>query len=333
MKIPVIFLMASCILSLASHAQSGVEKKTIATLGPGEKLAYGENAFLLSQSPETFSFVTVVGTGNSREYYCYGKDGSKTGPVKSPDPKYWAEASNQKADDCIPNDDPVSVDIQKYFDFSTQSVKFQGKNIGPAGQPMHIALSKDEQHLYAIILTMEMKLVFFDNTGRTTDITGMPEEIIVSPDGRNAFTKVNGTINPFDPDAAARMMANPEEMQDPRIMLVGMDGTKAGPFPSSSFKDSWFTQAGQWVVYAGDEIIVNGKSLFKTTEYVAPCDLWISSTGNDYAWANYQSLFFKSGSRFTAPLEIRQVFSGGKSYLKWISLEGGNSLVLYKLPF
>ena len=51
--------------------QTAIEKKVIATLGPGENLANGENCFLLDKNPESISFVTVVGSGSSKQYYCY----------------------------------------------------------------------------------------------------------------------------------------------------------------------------------------------------------------------------------------------------------------------
>jgi hypothetical protein len=287
----------------------------------------------MGQSPETFSFVTVTGSGSNKQYYCYGADGSKTGPVKSPDPKYWAGNEGKKADDCVANDDADDTDMSKYFDYSTGTIKFQGKSFGPAGQPMQMALSKDGQQLYAIVLTTEMKFVFCDNAGRKVDITGMPEQLIVSPDGKIAFAKVNGTLNPFDPEAMAKMMENPESMNNPPITLVGIDGTKSGPFAQADYRDAWFTESGLLVTYVGQEIMVNGKMLFKTSEYVAPCDLWINSNGTDYAWANYQNIHFKDGSKQVAPIDIHYTFSGGKGYLKWIALENGNSLVLYKKSF
>jgi hypothetical protein len=170
-----------CILfSLNAVAQTGVEKKILATMGPGETLAYGENCFLLSQSTESISFVTVVGSGSDKQYYCYGKDGQKIGPVKSPDSKYWSEGANKKAEDCVPNDEPNMANMEKY---------------------------------------------------------------------------------------------------------------------------------------------------------VAHCDLWMSTNGTDYAWANYDNLSFKDGTKYPAPLEVSYSTTGGKGYLKWISLEDGKNLVFYKKPF
>ncbi len=328
-----LILLSIALSSAEILAQSGVEKKLLATLGAGESLAYGENCFLLDQSPEVISFVTVTGSGSSKQYYCYGKDGSKTGPVKSPDPNYWAGAENKKPVDCIANDEQSVENPADYYDFTTQMVKFQGKSIGPAGQMMMIGLTDDKLHLYAIVVTMEMKLIFFDNTGRKVELSGMPEQIIISPDGKNAFAKVNGTINPFDPEAYTRMMANPEEMQNPKVLLAGIDGSVAGPYLQSGFKDAWFTEAGQWIVYAEQQIFLNGKALFRSDEHFSTCDLWINSTGTNYAWANYETLNFKDGTKFKAPVEIEYTHTAGKGYLKWISLEDGTNLTLYKMPF
>ena len=140
-------MICACLISTWALSQSAAEKKIFATLGPGETLAYDENCFLLGQDPEVISFVTVVGSGSGKQYYCYGKDGSKTGPVKSPDPKYWADCADKKAEDCVPNDEPNIVNMEKYYDFSTQSVTFLGKKYGPSGQLILMNLSKDEEVL------------------------------------------------------------------------------------------------------------------------------------------------------------------------------------------
>ena len=58
-----------------------------------------------------------------------------------------------------------------------------------------------------------------------------------------------------------------------------------------------------------------------------------ATQGNDYAYANYDKILFRDGTSFTAPMVIRYVETGGKGYLKWISLEDGKKLVLYKKPF
>jgi hypothetical protein len=335
MKINRLFLISICTLAIgwSSLGQSGIEKKIIATLGPGETLAYGENCFLLGQDPEIISFVTVVGSGSAKQYYCYGKDGAKTGPVKSPDPKYWADCKDKKAEDCIPNDDQNMTGMEKYIDWTDGSINFQGKKIGPYGQVLYFNISKNEQSVYAIALSPEQKLIYFDNTGRKLEINGSPEQIIVSPDGKRSFVKVNGSLNPFDPASLQKMIDNPEESNNPKVFLVSIDGTKLGPYPSSSYHDAWFTDEGRWIIYNDADISVDGKVLFKTSSYISPCDLWINSSGTDYAWANYEKLTFKDGAIFTAPLEVKYSTSGGKGYLRWVSLEDGKNIVFYKKPF
>lgn len=325
-----LFLFIPAINSLA---QTGIEKKIISTLGPGETLANGENCFLLDKNPETFSFVTVVGSGSSKQYYCYGKDGAKTGPVKQPDDSYWADSKDADAEDCIPNDDPKQGDLQESIDWTTGSVKFQGKTYGPYGQVIFFYLSDDEQSFYAVALSQDMKIIFFDKNNRKVELQSMPEEIIISPDGQKAFAKVKGSINPFEPDAVQKMMDNPEEMNNPKINLVGIDGSKFGPYASGDFSDAWFIPPARLVIYSNHEISIDGKLFFKSEEYISPCDMWISSNGKDYAWANYENIFFSDGTKFVAPLVIRYVESAGKGYLKWIALEEGKNLMFYKKPF
>jgi hypothetical protein len=178
-----------------------------------------------------------------------------------------------------------------------------------------------------------MKMLYFDNTGRKIDITGMPEQIIISPDGKASYVKVKGSLNPFDPEAIQQMINNPEEANNPKVFLYGIDVTKYGPYPSADFRDTWYTPSGQWIMFIGSEIYLNGKLLFKTDDYVSLCDIWISKSGTDYAWANYEYIFFKDGTKYTAPLVIKNVVENGKGYLKWISLEEGKSIVRYKKPF
>jgi hypothetical protein len=316
-----------------SIAQTGIEKKIIATLGPGENIANGENCFLLNKDPESISFVTVVNESSGKQYYCYGKDGKKTGPVKQPDVAYWAECADEKMEDCIPNDDPNVPEMEKYLDYSDGSISFQGKKYGPFGQIVSFFLSSDGQNFYAVALNSEMKILFIDNAGRKVELIGIPDQVIISPDGEKAFANVKGSINPFDPEALQKMMNNPEEMNNPKINLIGIDGSKYGPYTSDSFSDAWFLPSGQLVIYANSEISLDGKVLFKSEEYISKCDIWISNNGKDYAWANYEYLMFSDGKKFVAPLVIRYVEAGGKGFLKWISLEDGKSMVFYKKPF
>jgi hypothetical protein len=319
--------------SLLSLAQSSPEKKTIATLGPGESLVHGESCFRLDADPASISFVTVEGSGTSKQYYCYGKDGEKTGPVKEPDESYWAACKDIDVEDCIPNDDPKQGDLQESIDWTSGAVKFQGKTYGPYGQIMMFFLSQDDQNFYAVALSEEMKLIFFDKNNRKIELAGMPDEIIISPDGQNAYAKVKGSINPFDPEAVQKMMDNPEEMNNPKINLVGIDGSKYGPYVSNAYSDAWFIPSGQLVVYNNSEISLNGKLLFKSEDFISPCDIWISSNGKDYAYANYENLVFSDGTKFVAPLVINYVQITGKGFLKWIALEDKKNLVFYKKAF
>jgi hypothetical protein len=327
--IRIIFLL----FTLQSYAQTGIEKKLIATLGPGEKLANNENSFLLDRDPESFSFVTVTGSGSSKQYYCYGKDGNKSGPVKQPDPSYWAESKGTNIEDCMALSSPAVDDPEKYIDYNTGAVNFSGTKYGPYGQVMMLYLSMDEKSFYAVALTMEMKIIFFDSKGRKTELINIPEEVLVSPDGNRAYAEVKGTINMFEPGAAQKMMDNPEELDNPKINLFGIDGSKYGPYASDDFSDAWFIPSGQLVIYNNNEISLDGKFLFKSEDHIGKCDIWVSSDGKDYAWANYTDLIFSDGIKKVAPVVIELVRSAGKSYLKWIALENEKELVFYKKPF
>ena len=325
-------LIAS-IFSLNSVAQTGIEKRIIATLGPEETLVNGENCFLLGKNLESISFVTVVGSGSSKQFYCYGKDGSKTGPVKQPDPSYWAECKDVDVEDCVADDEPDPVDLQEYVDWATGSVKFQGSNYGPYGQIIVFYLSDDKQNFYAVALSPEMKIIFFDKNNHKVELVNIPEQVLISPDGLKAFAKIKGSINPFEPDAAQKMMDNPEEMNNPKINLVGIDGSKYGPYTSGDFSDAWFIPSGQLVIYSNYEISLDGKALFKSEDYISKCDIWISNNGKDYAWANYENLIFSDGTKYVAPLVINYVETAGKGYLKWLSLENKKDLLFYKKAF
>ena len=335
MKIKTILPIALLIVQPAFYAisQPAIEKKIIATLGPGEMLVHSESCFRLDTDPSSISFVTVEGSGTSKQYYCYGKDGKKTGPVNKPDESYWVECKDVDVEDCIPNDDPRQGDLAESIDWSTGSVKFKGNTYGPYGQVMMFNLSDDEQSFYAVALNDQMKVIFFDKDNRKIELTGIPEQVIISPDGKRAFAKVKGSINPFDPDAVQKMMDNPEEMNNPKINLFGIDGSKYGPFASGDFSDAWFIPSGQLVIYSDHEISLDGKALFKSQEYISPCDIWVSGNGKDYAWANYEKLMFSDGSMFAAPLVINYVQAGGKGYLKWVALEEAKNLVFYKKVF
>jgi hypothetical protein len=324
-------LFALCFMHIS--AQTTVEKRTIATLMPGEKIANGENCFLLDKNPEAVSFVTVIGSGSSKEYYCYGKDGKKTGPVKQPDISYWAECQDLNMEDCIADHEPKTADPNEYIDWSTGSVNFQGKTYGPYGQVMMFYLSDNEQSFYGIAMTTDQKVIFFDKSNHKIELVTFPEEMIISPDGSRAFAKVKGSINPMDPDAVQKMMNNPEEMNNPKISLVGSDGTKFGPYTSDSYSDAWFISSNKLVIFANQEISLDGRMLFKTEDFISKCDIWISSNGHDYAWADYENLHFSDGSKFKAPLAIKYGEFAGKGFLKWISLEDEKNLMFYKKAF
>jgi hypothetical protein len=324
-------LLALC--SMHVSAQTTIEKKVIATLGPGETLANGESCFLLDKNPEAISFVTVVGSGSSKEYYCYGKDGKKTGPVKQPDVSYWAECQDINLEDCIANHESLVANPEQYIDYGTGSVNFQGKTYGPFGQMIMFYLSDNEQNFFAVALSTEIKIFFIDKNNRKVELNGMPDEIIISPDGTKAFATVKGSINPFEPDAAQKMMNNPEELNNPKINLIGIDGSKYGPYTAGDYSDAWFISSGKLVIYANEEISLDGKMLFKSEDFISKCDIWISNNGKDYAWANYENIMFSDGSKYTAPLVIKYVETGGKGFLTWVALEDAKNLVFYKKPF
>ncbi|MCU0370647.1 MAG: hypothetical protein MUC31_04480 [Bacteroidales bacterium] len=326
-------IMLIALFPAALSAQTGIEKRLIATLGPGETLANGENCFLFDKDPETISFVTVTGSGSSKQYYGYGKDGKKTGPVKQPDMSYWAECSDIDAEDCVPNDEPEPVNMEEYIDFSTNTVKFQGKSYGPFGQMLMFHVSENGQNFYAVAVSNEMKIIFFDKNNRKTELAGMPDQILVSPDGSRAYAIMRGALNPFDPEAMQRIMSNPEEYQNPKINLAGIDGSNYGPYAPDSYSDAWFISSGKLVIYAGSEVSLDGKVIFRSEDHISKCDIWVSNNGKDYAWADYEHLIFNDGSKFTAPLAIKYTETGGKGFLKWIALEGGKDLMFYSRIF
>lgn len=333
-KISRIYYRSYCFFSVSiSSGQSGINKKIIATLGPGEVLASGENCLLLSTNPESVSFVTVTGSGSAKQYYCYGKDGGKAGPVAKPDESYWSACQDINLEDCIANHEPYVPNPEEYIDYGTMTLKFQGKSYGPYGQIIMFYLSDNEQNFFAVALSQEMKIFFFDKNDRKIELSGMPDQIIISPDGQKAYALVKGSINPFDPESMQKMMANPEEMNNPKINLIGLDGSKFGPYTNDSFTDAWFISSGKLVIYNNSEISLDGRVLFRSEEHVSKCDLWISSNGKDYAWADYEYLHFSDGSKYTAPLAIKYAEASGHGSLKWISLEEGKYMTLYNRAF
>jgi hypothetical protein len=325
--------ISSLILAITSNGQTGPEKKVIATLGPGETLAYGENCFRLDLPSETFSFVTVTGSGDSKQYYCYDKDGSKTGPVQKPDASYWAGSEDAKTEKCSADYPGNMAGMSQLIDFSDGSVNFQGKKFGPYGQVILFNQPENESGFCAVGIDDQMKLTAFDNSGRKIIINGMPEEIIMSPDGKNSVIRVKGTKSPFDADYFQYMMDNPDEVDNPKVYLFSMDGKKYGPYSSSSFRDTWFTEAGQWIIYAASQVFLNGNALFKTDDNVAACDIWISPNGKDFGWANYEKLVFSDGTSYQAPIVITRTMENGISLLKWLALEDGKNLVFYTRSF
>ena len=219
------------------------------------------------------------------------------------------------------------------MDWGSGSVKFQGKLYGPYGQIMKLCISEDGQNFYAVAIDAEMKIKFFDKNDRKVDLAGVPEDLIISPDGTKAFAVLKGDLNPFDPESMAKIMADPEAYNNPKVKLVGIDGTTYGPFPSDQYADAWFVPPAKLVVYSNYEITLDGKFLFKSEDYISKCDIWVSSNGKDYAWANYEYLIFNDGTKYTAPLAIKYTAGGGQANLKWISLENEKNLVLYNRPF
>jgi len=320
-------------LSPMLMSAQGVEKKIIATLGPGEKIVHGENCLLLDKNPESISFVTVVTSGSTKEYYCYGKDGKKTGPVAKPDATYWEGCQGINLEDCIANHECDVEDMAEYLDWGSGSIKFQGKTYGPYGQVMKLCISENGQNFYAVALDSEMKIMFFDKNNRKVELGGMPEDLIISPDGSKAFAVIKGEINPFDPESMARIMANPEEYNNPKVKLVGINGTIYGPYVSNNYNDAWFVPPAKLVIYGNQEVSLDGEFLFKSQDYISKCDIWVSSNGKDYAWANYENLIFSDGSKYTAPLSIKYILVGGQAMLKWVSLDNEKNLTLYSRPF
>jgi hypothetical protein len=297
-------------------------------------MVYGENCFEFDMGGEKMAMVTSIGSGKNTQYFNYYADGRKEGPFSESDSRIWTECGEDQ-DPCgkyEPESDE-SPDTYVKREADGYYVNFNGQRYGPYQIITNFVIAPDQTNFYACGIAQDMKASFFDGTGRKVQVTGVVEEILMSPDGKKAILKTSGDYNLYDPAEMAKLMEHPEELSNPKAYYYDISGERKGPFDPSEFREIWFTLNNHLVYKLGDDFFVDGKLLFSTPDYYNSCDLYISDKIDKYIVYTYENIHFSDGFEAPFPVTIQVFAAGDLMVVKWITLEDEKNLVLYQRTF
>lgn len=319
--------------SLILPAQSVLpDKQVIATFDEGETFVYGESCFTLTADKTTSYFITK----KDGKFYVYD-NGKRSGPFDKLSDDMLKACNSPINPLCAtfnPTDCQKEDIYNKYIVSGDNSmvIKVKDKSYGPYLAIMQFAITCDESRFAALVMKADQTVHLIHSGGKDVPIDGLPQWLLLSADGNQALAAYGKNIDPSKID-----MNNFNIAEFTAFHVIDLDGVISGPYdpdqtPSGNF---WFCKTGgpHWYLIKGDQLLRDGKAYRKEISGYATCDLWINEDGRHIALVDYgQDTVTETNELWLIkyPLEIMTYQAGGKTWIKWISLENGKSLVAYK---
>lgn len=337
-KQTVLIILALFLLPPAFPQQTEPVRKVIATLQPNENLVYGENCFMLTAGKQGALFITVV-NDDKPIYYFYNQNQRK-GPLTEP-PLYFLDSCSNTEPFCGAYEQPIQElpDSKIESDGDHNYFLNNGKKYGPYEAIVSVYFSKDRKSSAAMVMK-NSKMLFINHDGKETLLSGIVNDVFVSPDCKTFFAKTQGThtmeeiskIDANDMETLSKLM---EDLEQQFIYLP--DGQKIGPFSSAegSGIKTWYSAINpeHWLCLIDHDIFLNDNKLCTIAYPPSICSFWVSEDGKKYAWSDYENICFYDGKCYPYPLSINYINESKKGSLVWISIENQKDVVLYKMPF
>jgi len=329
----IVLIVFALAIAASQAAVAQVSQKKLATLGANEYIVTEESVLLVCAGPgcavDDFFLVTKTSRSGKNRFFVYEKSGRKGPFEKMPaemlrkredceprNPYYEAEFSNEGVEAAPDPSDPRK-----------QYIEWNGKRIGPFQHVLGVYVTPDKAKLYAFGVKAG-KLHFVDSDGRDVVADGMPNGIIISPDGTKAVGQCTGHFTPVDGAQIDPSKIDFSTIDD--VTLFTIDGRKFGPFgKSADFGEMWFLAgSNDWVFTLGNTVYFNGAALKPFNESISKSGFWIDDASH-YAWLAGDKLAFSDGASFAYPVMIKSEKKGGKTTLCWVSLGGNGDVVVY----
>ena len=328
---------------------SGVNRKVLLTLQPGEKIMYAESCLSLSISDNQVMLVTKIG----EKIYVH-RNGQRQGPFED------LEEANVQA---CPEDENFDADCSIYetpnteFDpkimltnnDGTYSIQLNNKKYGPYPSITQLHLWPDKSGFVAITMDREMKSKLVTSEGLNLALNGEIEKLQFSPKGKKfvfAFRErqemdmdiLKMDFSKMTQEEIISFAKKQEEKAKNAPTLnsyIYVNGTtKLGPYDLNAFysNNPGFTKTGgdSWIMTLDNALYINGTKVKDFPDVdLNTCRIWISGDGKRYVIVSYDKVIFSDGKIYNNPLEPSAIEKDGKVIVRWVSLENEKDLIIY----
>jgi hypothetical protein len=313
--------------------QANAERQVLATLGEGESFVYGESCFALSAGKTDIYFVTKKGN----EFYIYD-NGIKKGPLNELTEEMLRKCDHQPNPLCARYDPNECAKEDSYNKFvvadenSALTIKVKDRVMGPYIAVMQFAINCDETKFAALVMSQDQSVHLIHSSGKDIVINGLPQWLLLSPDGDKALAAFGKM---FDPSTIDFNNINIAEFTS--FKIIDLNGTVFGPYDGDKVTSGnfWFckTAGSHWFMSKEEQLFRDGVPWRKEVAGYGSCDYWISEEGNHIGLVDYNQGTLKETPDLWLiknPMQIIHYQERGKTFLRWITLEDEKNVVSYK---
>ena len=347
---------------------ANVTRNILLKLHEDEEFDYSENCIDLNSSLDQMSFILLKKSQSSIQCYSYQNGARKPIACPAGHDKGCTETSIQCSYSKLKELDAHGEEIKKYVTDQSTTNKLEQPVIPEEAKKMAEAYmtpaEKAEFEKSQKEAAKQGPISYTTVTGRTINFNGKNygtvQDIIkfyLSPDNMNFYAEVREDLKQSDykiiTSASPAVLksaipvldifASPDNSEF-AIYAITMEQkyfittSKGKTFPISdptTFKAAWYSPTGNHLItYFQNALYLDGNfttSFDDGTSY-KPCDLFISSDGKGVTSIKNSAISFADGDYFQYPLKVTIIDAGGKSFYKWLALEG-NELAVYQKPY
>jgi len=303
-------------------------REVLYSLQADESLVYNENCFYFTEKNKDIFIVT-----RKAENFFVIDNGVRKGPFERV-PNEMLRSCKGEFVSCAAHEPSLGIEDSDYNQHVIQnddgsiSIKFGAKTFGPYSSLLQLAFAENRSKIHAVVMGLDGKKLYINSSGKTLPLEGMPQSLIVSPDGNLALIKygIDYDSQNFDPTRFTM-----EQLM--QFHILTSEGLKFGPYDGNTVTDYdiWFckTSGNHWYMKANNNLLGDGKILAKMPESTGRCDLWFNAEGNKFAIFTYERILFPDGTSIPYPMMINTFSKDGKTFLRCISLENGKDIVAY----
>lgn len=320
-----VFLWIS-VLFLSQSVQAQTERKVLISIETNEWLVVDESS-ILGAVGDNYCIVTATAKGSVKEYYVHTRQGKK-GPYKKEEVPICPQADSSCYEH--PVLEQTDEDLSSLLEINDGGtfINFKGKKYGPYELLFQMRVNQAGTKFFAVVKEGD-KSLFKCSDGRSVELQGMGDNIIISPDGNDAIVKTTGTMSLDDLQNMGNVDISTFDIsQFNKYSYYSISGKKTGPFESAS-NESWYCKySNTWLLKIDNTLYTDGVS-WMTADDMYPYSLWFADRQH-YAWINGEGMLaFANGEKYNYPLCITSEKKGATVWLRWVGIENGQ-VVYYK---